>query len=76
MGYSEWQQVRLLRGHTGSVNSVAFSPDGKRIVSTSDDHTVRIWTASIQDMLGQAQQLIQRDPPLLTFDEQRLYSLE
>ncbi|KAJ7510808.1 WD40-repeat-containing domain protein, partial [Mycena galericulata] len=32
-----------LKGHTGSVWSVAFSPDGKQIVSGSRDSTVRIW---------------------------------
>jgi hypothetical protein len=30
-------------GHTNSVNSVAFSPDGNRIVSGSDDGTIRLW---------------------------------
>lgn len=32
-----------LRGHTYAVNSANFSPDGKGIVSCSDDYTVRIW---------------------------------
>ncbi|KAF9024981.1 WD40 repeat-like protein [Hymenopellis radicata] len=35
--------VRVLRGHTGRVWSVAFSPDGTRIVSGSDDTSARVW---------------------------------
>ena len=30
-----------LEGHTDDVNTVAISPDGKTIVSGSDDKTVR-----------------------------------
>src|SRR6516164_11786216 len=35
-----------LIGHRGGVNSVAFSPDGKRVVTGSGDHTARVWDLS------------------------------
>lgn len=36
-------ELFYLAGHDHSVNSAAFSPDGKYIVSGSSDRTVRIW---------------------------------
>ncbi|EMD32669.1 hypothetical protein CERSUDRAFT_99405 [Gelatoporia subvermispora B] len=37
--------LRVMEGHTGRVNSVAFSPDERWIVSGAGDNTVRIWDA-------------------------------
>eukprot|EP01043_Picozoa_sp_COSAG02_P063592 COSAG02_NODE_9056_length_2346_cov_6.077437_2_plen_105_part_00 len=32
-----------LAGHTGNVSSASFSHDGEKVVSASDDETVRVW---------------------------------
>ena len=40
------EQECTLRGHWGDVNSVAYSPDGKHIVSASGDKTVKIWDST------------------------------
>ena len=33
----------VLRGHIGPVGVSSFSPDGRRIVTASDDNTARVW---------------------------------
>ncbi|CAG7854448.1 COMPASS-like H3K4 histone methylase component WDR5B {ECO:0000303/PubMed:19567704} Short=AtWDR5B {ECO:0000303/PubMed:19567704} [Serendipita indica DSM 11827] len=42
-----------LRGHTEVVETVAFSPDGSRIVSGSWDQTIRLWDAETSQSLGE-----------------------
>src|SRR5262249_2071413 len=37
---------RRLTGHTSAVYAVAFSPDGKMVVSGSGDRTLRVWEGS------------------------------
>lgn len=54
------QTIRAFTGHSAKVNSLAATPDGQRIVTGSQDKSVRIWDAnsgkqlwSFQGHLGQ-----------------------
>jgi serine/threonine protein kinase/WD40 repeat protein len=51
--------VRSFSGHTVTVTSLAFSPDGRRIVSGSKDATVRLWA------LDSDQELLRLESPNL-----------
>ena len=37
------EAIRIFSGHEGGVNVVGFSPDGTRIITGSEDQTVREW---------------------------------
>ena len=37
------EEFRVFEGHTGPVCSVAFTPDGKYVVSGSEDGSARVW---------------------------------
>jgi hypothetical protein len=43
---SLWGERRFLTGHEGYIAAVAFSPDGKRVLTGSWDKTARLWEAA------------------------------
>ncbi|MYB93579.1 WD40 repeat domain-containing protein [Candidatus Poribacteria bacterium] len=63
--------VRTLIGHTGRVNSIAFSPNGELLASVSDDATIRLWSVhnqqNIVTLLGETWYRIVFSPDGQTF---------
>ncbi|TDL24718.1 hypothetical protein BD410DRAFT_850870, partial [Rickenella mellea] len=50
---ADWPAIQYVaEGHTDSVDSVAFSPDGKHIVSGSWDKTIRVWNTETGDIVS------------------------
>lgn len=50
---SRWPaELATLRGHQTSVTSVVFSPDGERLATGSDDHSIRLWDSNTGSLIS------------------------
>jgi WD40 repeat protein len=68
--------VQSFHGHERSVNSVAVSADGSRIVSGGDDGSVRVWDVASGEEMGEPLRGHEGEVALvaLTADESRIVS--
>jgi len=41
-----WEKVAIVEGHTGRISALAFSADGKFLVSGSEDTSALVWDVS------------------------------
>lgn len=59
------EELYRLDGHSAGVSSAAYSPDGKYIVTASEDHTARVWQLPEGSRSPADDQTVQ---PLLTLE--------
>jgi WD40 repeat protein len=68
-------EILTLGEHEGQVWDAHFSPDGRSIVTTSEDGTALIWPFAVDKLLELAEPSVQRYSPFLTPEELARFGL-
>ncbi|KDQ15294.1 hypothetical protein BOTBODRAFT_297585 [Botryobasidium botryosum FD-172 SS1] len=55
-----------LVAHTNDITSIVFSPDATRLLSASDDHTLRLW--DVTSMVRSSDNIIRHTTPIVAID--------
>jgi len=71
----KWECVKTLIGHTWVIYGVAITPDGKNIVSCSEDQTIKIWNLETGELektlIGHLRKVLSI---AITFDGEKIVS--
>jgi WD40 repeat protein len=62
---NDWSWVRTFVGHRSGVYEIAFSPDGRLLLTASDDKTARLWRVDSGKEIGTP---IQHESPVWAVD--------
>jgi WD40 repeat protein len=64
------RELITLAAHSGAVNNVAWTPDGKRLLSGGDDGLIQVYAMDIDLLMSLARSRVTRN---LTPEESRKY---
>lgn len=68
-------KVQLFKGHTSKINSVKFNSNGRNIISSSEDGSIRIWKfPPLQDVIDQTRERFKNHQ--WTLEDRQKYYLE
>lgn len=54
---SRWHKAAELKGHDGCVNTVEFTPDGRYLISGSDDTQLILWDFALSKAVVEFQSI-------------------
>lgn len=67
--------IKTFEGHSESITSLLFTPDGEKLISSSFDGTIKFWEFKpLQEIIDETRERFKDNP--LTAQERREYYIE